>query len=303
MNNKSNKEEKQLTVKDDNPAVLEEVQALQQMVDLEVEKRKILTKYISAHMKRGTDYGSIHINKNCPNKYNPSARRAISHFSKDCLFKPGSEKFSSLMKLTPKFRKDVETWEMTGNKLGLICYVCELTDSKGQIVGEGRGSADISEKLWSMNNAIKIAQKRAQIDAVLRTGGLSDFFTQDLEDISDSEPLTARQMVEEKEKRQTNDTRICSAHDKPIQMLRGVSKSKLDANGNPKIYWWHIDANGDMCFGNGLSKGQVKVSNTACGFCHAPTGKPHASNCLVVKELEVDPEEAERGIKEMNGHR
>jgi hypothetical protein len=42
-----------------------------------------------------------------------------------------------------------------------------------------------------MNNAIKIAKKRAFVDAILTTGSLSDFFTQDLEEgfIDEDRPM------------------------------------------------------------------------------------------------------------------
>jgi len=64
---------------------------------------------------------------------------------------------------------------------------CVLLSKSGVEVGEGRGASSVAEKSnWSVNNALKIAQKRAQTDAVLRTGGLSDFFTQDLEDMPDT---------------------------------------------------------------------------------------------------------------------
>lgn len=47
------------------------------------------------------------------------------------------------------------------------------------------------------------------------------------------------------------DQKICSAHDEPIAMFRGISKSKLDDSGNPKVYYWHKGENGKMCFGSG----------------------------------------------------
>lgn len=104
------------------------------------------------------------------------------------------------MHLRATFKRDDETWEMSGKKPGLFCYICYLLDSKGNVVGEGRGSCDLSEKR-SANEAIKLAEKRAQLDAVLRTGGLSDFFTQDLEDLPEAKvikpisPATARQIT------------------------------------------------------------------------------------------------------------
>lgn len=140
----------------------------------EANKRALLTQYIQHHMKTGADYGTIKI----------TTRTGKEVESKASLFKPGSEKFLSLFKLTATFKKDSDTWEMAGSPAGLFCYICELKTSKGQVVGEGRGAANLSEKQgWTVNNAIKIAEKRAQIDAVLRTGALSDFFTQDLEDM------------------------------------------------------------------------------------------------------------------------
>lgn len=139
----------------------------------EAEKRALITQYIAHHMKSGTDYGTIKFG----NKE-----------SKPSLFKPGSEKFLSLFKLTAQFEKDTDTWEMAGSEAGVFAYKCRLLDSKKRLVGEGRGVSKLTEKVgWTINNAVKIAEKRAQIDAVLRTGALSDFFTQDLEDMAQSQ--------------------------------------------------------------------------------------------------------------------
>ena len=102
---------------------------LTKMVEAENERRAIMTEYISKHMVKGTDFGGIHIAKNCQNKYNCSTP---SHFSKDCLFKPGAEKFTSLMKLSMRFKIDRETWEMAGSLPGLFCYVCELVNPHGE---------------------------------------------------------------------------------------------------------------------------------------------------------------------------
>lgn len=153
-------------------------QALRERMALETERRKVLTDYISANMKEGTDYGKI--------AFKDKITGAIRGESKPTLFKPGAEKFCSLFSLQATFNKDFETWEMLGSQQGVIAYVCVLKTKSGTIVGEGRGIADIREKQgWTANNCVKIAEKRAQIDAVLRSGGLSDFFTQDLEDKPD----------------------------------------------------------------------------------------------------------------------
>lgn len=151
-------------------AVMVTPKQLQSQMKRDGEIRAIITEYISKNMVQGKDYGTIKV-------------KGVE--SKPSLFKPGSEKFCSLFKLRATFRRDDETIEMLGNTSGILGYICELVDSRGRVVGEGRGTAktDPNGSDFDINKQVKIAQKRAQIDAVLRTGGLSDFFTQDLEDM------------------------------------------------------------------------------------------------------------------------
>lgn len=149
------------------------------MVDQATEERKIISGFISSNMTKGIDYAAIHMKKDCYNKYDCQNKY---HFSKDTLTKAGAEKIKDLLKLIPDFKRDQDTWEMAGSKPGLFCYRCVLLDAKQMPVGVGLGACDVSEKGGNMNNAIKIAKKRAFVDAILTTGSLSDFFTQDLED-------------------------------------------------------------------------------------------------------------------------
>lgn len=148
----------------------------------ETEKRKLMTQFISDHLVDGVDFGKIHIvsRAKCPDYYNC---KNSNHFSKNTLFKSGSEKFMSLLHLRATFRKDIDTWGMFGSTNGTICYICELTGPNGLVVGEGRGAATLQEE-QTANKVVKLAAKRAQMDAILRTGGLSDYFTQDLDDES-----------------------------------------------------------------------------------------------------------------------
>jgi hypothetical protein len=154
--------------------------ALRQMVIDESERRKILMEYIAGHMKEGTDYGSIEIR---------------GKLSKPSLWKSGAEKFGSLMKLRPDFVRDTETWEMTGSKAGVFCYRCHLYNFDDKVVGVGLGACTLEEK-GNYNNAIKMAKKRAFVDAILTTGALSDFFTADLEDMDTKEeyPMSEKQL-------------------------------------------------------------------------------------------------------------
>lgn len=161
---------------------------LQTRIEEETEQRKLITQFITDHMKSGVDYGTIKI----------KTRDGREVESKPSLFKPGSEKFVSLFHFRPTFERDDDTWEMAGKPAGLFCYKCNLIAPNGAIVGEGRGTARVGEKQGQTeNNVVKIAEKRAQIDAVLRTGGLSDFFTQDIEDMNlDQDQEKPRQPVD-----------------------------------------------------------------------------------------------------------
>jgi hypothetical protein len=150
-------------------AVMAGAAQLKRQMTRDQDLRKVINEYIDNNMESGKDYGSITI------------KGAVS---KPSLLKPGAEKFCSLFKVRPTFRKDEDTCNMLGDTPGIVAYVCELVDTKGLIIGEGRGAykVELTDSDFNINKAIKIAEKRAQVDAVLRTGCLSDFFTQDVED-------------------------------------------------------------------------------------------------------------------------
>lgn len=151
--------------KDDKELTKADVGAqLQAAVDEEKVSRGIIKKYVSDQLIKGTDYGVIVGNK-------------------PTLLKPGMEKIFSLMKITSTLEKDNDTWEMLGSTPGLVCYKCTLyRDGSIQPFAEGRGSAKVGEKSRDANSTVKIAEKRARMDACLSLG-FSEFFTQDLEDM------------------------------------------------------------------------------------------------------------------------
>jgi hypothetical protein len=148
------------------------------------EQRKVLAAFIREHLKEGVDYGKVHFasKEKCPNFDKARTCREAGHWSKDTLFKSGGEKFCGLMRLRAVFRKDEDTWEMLGRPPGVLCLVCELVAPGGEVVGEGRGCRDIKKDYGDVNKSIKMAQKSSQLDAVLRTGCLSDVYTLDLDD-------------------------------------------------------------------------------------------------------------------------
>jgi hypothetical protein len=148
---------------EDNEIQVSPVSGLQAAVDQEKANREIIKHYVSDQLVKGVDYGVIVGNK-------------------PTLLKPGMEKIFSLMKITSTIEKDADTWEMLGSKAGMVCYKAILHREDGIAFAEGRGSAVVGEKNRDANSTVKIAEKRARMDACLSLG-FSEFFTQDLEDM------------------------------------------------------------------------------------------------------------------------
>jgi hypothetical protein len=106
--------------------------------------------------------------------------------NKKSLAKGGAEKLATIFNLTAEFSVDSETMGLLKQD-GLVAYVCNLK-SGDDYKGQGRGADTLGRNKADANKTIKMAQKRAFVDAVIRTTGLSDIFTQDLEDFHD-EPV------------------------------------------------------------------------------------------------------------------
>jgi hypothetical protein len=102
------------------------------------------------------------------------------------LAKGGAEKLAGIYNLVATFQKDNESLEMLGNTKGLVAFVCNLTRF-GVIVGQGRGSDTMERNSNDPNKTLKMTQKRAYVDAVIRATGLSDIFTQDISEELESE--------------------------------------------------------------------------------------------------------------------
>ena len=102
---------------------------------------------------------------------------------KKSLAKGGAEKISSIFGWVAKFERDTETLEMLGkDHTGTLAYICNLYKGD-QVIGQGRGARSVAADEGDVNKSIKMAQKSAYVDAVLRASGLSDLFTQDIEDM------------------------------------------------------------------------------------------------------------------------
>jgi hypothetical protein len=63
-----------------------------------------------------------------------------------------------------------------------VLVKCALLDASERVLAVGLGARTAAQDSGDINKAYKMAAKSAQIDATLRLAGLSEIFTQDLED-------------------------------------------------------------------------------------------------------------------------
>jgi hypothetical protein len=109
------------------------------------------------------------------------------------------------------------TWaEEGGTSRGLYRFVVrvEIVDEHGEVRGAGLGSCSTMEGKYvdrpreSENTVLKMAVKRAHVAAVLSTFGLSEQFTQDMEDVDRGESPPPPPPIEEPAPPPTADTPI-----------------------------------------------------------------------------------------------
>jgi hypothetical protein len=134
-------------------------------------------------MKKGTHYGEV-----------PGCGKKM------VLLKPGADVLAMTFRLVPRFvveRTDLENGHRE------YSVTCTMTGPSGEVLGQGVGSASTMEKKYRYrkddsgkkienediadvyNTVLKIAKKRAHIDATLTVTGAADLFTQDLIDEDD----------------------------------------------------------------------------------------------------------------------
>lgn len=142
--------------------IKKEENAIQVQVDALLESRKYFIDKVLPILKENQDFYVI---KN-----------------KKSLAKGGAEKLASIFNLSASFEVDKDTMGLLTVQ-GLVAYVCNLTGVDGRARGQGRGADTLARNQNDPNKTIKMAQKRAFVDAVIRATGLSDIFTQDLEDM------------------------------------------------------------------------------------------------------------------------
>ena len=169
----------------------------QEGLDRRKANRAALMAWVRDALVDGSDFGKIHVvhkskcqaGKDCKNP---------AHFSKASLFKPGAEKICGMLGLTVRYPtlQDYERAALTGAQLSQIIIRCEIIDASGRVVADGVGARIIAQDNGDINKALKMAEKSAHIDATLRMAGLSEVFTQDIEDMQQRREAESIQQAE-----------------------------------------------------------------------------------------------------------
>lgn len=200
---------------------------------------------------------------------------------KPTLLKAGAEKLSMTFRLVPEYR--IERSDYDGGHREYV-VTCRLTHAPtGTFQGEGVGSCSTMEKKYryrnewangkktqienpdiadNYNTVLKMAKKRAHVDAILTSVAASDFFTQDLEDMPREEAPKP-----EKKARASGDGHTAPATPAPSQpaqtwaqkiaaacaYLDKAADSSVDKwnkaleNTEAKIHVWPRNHSDDVC--------------------------------------------------------
>jgi hypothetical protein len=134
-----------------------------------IERARAIHEIMKEAMKDGIDYGVI---QGCG--------------SKPTLLKPGAEKLLMMFQVAPK----VSVTDLCTPDVYRYRVLVSLVSQAGVYLGDGIGECSSLEKKWTRpnpadvaNTVLKMAKKRALVDAVLTVLGASDIFTQDIEDM------------------------------------------------------------------------------------------------------------------------
>lgn len=152
------------------------------------QNRELLMEWLRSALVDGVDYGRIHVvsKDRCSLAKQGRIKECgdPNHWSKPSLFKPGAEKITGMLGMTTHFPSLRQYEEAALNKcdISIIVMRCELRDAQGRVVAEGVGARNLSQDYGDVNKSLKMVEKSAHIDATLRLAGLSEVFTQDIED-------------------------------------------------------------------------------------------------------------------------
>lgn len=191
-------------------------------LDRRKQNRQLLMEWLRTALVEGVDYGRIHVASRDRCQYARSGRAKecpdASHWSKPSLFKPGAEKITGMLGMTVHYPSlaayEAAFLSLTSAEISVVMLRCELRDVQSHVVAEGIGARNIAQDHGDINKSLKMAEKSAHIDATLRLAGLSEVFTQDIED---------RQLVEDED----------SASRSPSGKVTGTAKPRRSSAASP----------------------------------------------------------------------
>ena len=157
-------------------------------LDRRKRNRALLMEWLRTALVDGVDFGRIHIAGKDRCQLVRMGRvhecKDPGHWSKPALFKAGAEKITGMLGMTVHY-PTLPAYEdafLAQADIRTIMLRCELRDAHGHVVAQGAGARHISQDYGDLNKTLKMVAKSAHIDATLRLAGLSEVFTQDLED-------------------------------------------------------------------------------------------------------------------------
>ena len=147
--------------------------AIRDRIEQAVQRSKMLEEMVGRVLEEGKDYDRI------PNTDKPT------------LLQPGAQQLCFVFGFSPKFSSQ-ETAELQADPPFLSYQVtCTLIGREtGEVIAEGVGCANSRERKYESRSAfdmantlLKMAKKRALVDATLNATAASRLFTQDMEDL------------------------------------------------------------------------------------------------------------------------
>lgn len=164
----------------------------------------------------------------------------IPNCDKPALFKSGAEKLCDIFGFSKQVEilNRVEEWEK-----GLFHYEIKtilINKRTGMIEAEGIGSCNSKERKYIkqdsysiINTILKMAKKRAFVDAVLSATRSSGIFTQDIEELSDNESLEAKINIpytKNYKKNEKKDNARMITKDQQTQIILTINKNKISVD-------------------------------------------------------------------------
>ena len=138
--------------------------------------------------------------------------------SKKCLLLPGAQKLSMTFRFAPKYRVEEKLADNGHREYRVVCLL--RTMGTKTFVGQGLGFCSTQESKYSRrppadvcNTVLKMAKKRAFVDAVIVATSASDIFTQDLEEEAKPDHRAEALLV------------LCKASEKGLEAMREAWKA------------------------------------------------------------------------------